>query len=405
MMIGQLPSTNQRGGKILSTVIDRTMPLGLTLKNIFDKNNMRKVDILINADVSRSFVDRLFRGKESRFDLVLSIVRYLECDENTLMDQYCDEITQADNFLYAMEYADRRNKLDLLEKLFKRSQDQTLPELLEMRNLYSLSLKRKKDGCKENLEKILYKVKTFETTSLLARTFQKFVETQIYYELKEYGNVRGNLRELNISKIEDSFFRESFQWRLNQVHQSITLRFQANFKESRELAFKLLKISDSKYFHAFSYGNLGLSYAFENDDKAISYLNASELLYRETGMANLIWNETIEFIKILWGQPIKVEEIKSLQNLSFKLIKEGKYYQALEILDKLDEVEGKSPLRLYLRGLATNNEDYHWQSLEMYIRDRGDRLFAILPRNELIHLKQNKNGVNALYNIIISKSR
>jgi hypothetical protein len=92
-----------------------------------------------------------------------------------------------------------------------------------------------------------------------------------------------------------------------------------------------------------------------------------------------------------------------MQNKAFKLIKEGNNSQALEIIDKLDEVEGESPLKLYLRGLATNDVDYHWKSLEMYIRDRGDRLFSILPYNELIHLKQNKNGVNALYNIIISK--
>jgi hypothetical protein len=402
-MIGQLPSSVQRGGNILSTVVSGTMPLGLTLKNIFENSNMRKVDILINADVSRSFVDRLFRGKESRFDLVLSIVRYLEGDEIELMERYCEEITQAENFLYAMEYADRRNRLILLEKLIKRSEDHTLPELIEMRNLYSLSLARKKNGSKTNLENILYKTKTLETNYLLARTFQKFVETQIYHELQEHGNVINALRELQLSKINDPFFNESFKWRLNQVHQSISLIFYVNLKESRELAFKLLKMSDSEYFHAYSYGNIGLSYAFENDDKAISYLNASELLYRQTGMENDIWSETIEFIKILWGQPIIIEKIKSLQNLAFKLIKEGKYYQALEIIDKLDEVEGKSPLRLYLRGLATNNEDYHWQSLEMYIRDRGDRLFAILPRNELYHLKQNKNGVDALYNIIISK--
>lgn len=387
----------------MSTVVSGTMPLGLTLKHIFESSNKRKVDILIHADVSRSFVDRLFRGKESRFDLVLSIVRYLECDENTLMEKYCEEITQADNFLIAMEYADRRNKLDLLERLFERSQGQTLPELIEMRELYSLSLQRKRNGSKTNLEKVLYRVKTLETHSILARTFQKFVETQIFHELQEYGNVKNNLRELQIPKIEDSFFQESFKWRLNQVQQSISLVFYANLKESRELAFKLIEMSDSKYFHAFSYGNLGLSYAFENDDKAISYLNASELLYKETGMENTIWSETIEFIKILWGQPIKLEDIKSLQNQSFKLIKEGKYYQAIEIIDKLDQVEGTTPFRLYLRGLATSDEDYHWQSLEMYIRDRGDRLFAILPRNELIHLKQNKNGVNALYNIIISK--
>lgn len=387
----------------MTVTVPGTMPLGLTLKNIFEKNNIRKVDILINCDVSRSFVDRLFRGKESRFDLVLSIVRYLECDEGDLMMRYCREIEKSENILYALEYCDRRNHLGMLGELCERAKGCTLPELLEMEKLYSLSLKRKRNNKRDNLENVLYKVKSIMTNSQLVKTYQKFMETQIYYELQEYSNVNSNLKEIRINKIEDDFYRQSFSWRLNQVKQSIYLRHFADLTESRKLSFDLISNSDSKYFHAYSYGNLGLSYAFENDDKAISYLNTSKQLYDDVGMNSDLWNDTIEFIKILWGKPMEYKDINSLQNLAFKLIKEGNNYQAIEIIDKLNEVEGETPLRLYLKGLATNEEDYHWKSLEMYIRDRGDRLFSILPRNELIHLKQNKNGVNALYNIILSK--
>ena len=98
----------------MRAVESKTLPLGLILKHIFANTDMKIVDILSNVDVSRSFVERLFRGKESRFDLVLSIIRFLECDENALIHQYCEEIEMPTNFLYALEYCDRRNNLNLL---------------------------------------------------------------------------------------------------------------------------------------------------------------------------------------------------------------------------------------------------------------------------------------------------
>jgi tetratricopeptide (TPR) repeat protein len=400
----ELPSTNQRGGNNLSVVDRKVEPVGLTLKNIFDKTDMKIVDILSNVDVSRSFVERLFKGKESQFDMVLSVTRFLEGDEIALIERYCEEIDMATNFLYALEYCDRRNNLNLLERLLERSEGKTLPELREMRILYKLSLQRKKDGRKENLEKVLRRVKATQPSASISQVFKTFVEIQIYNELKEYGIVKSILRELRIEIIDNAFFCESFQWRLNQVQQSIALRFHADFEKSRELAFELLRMSDSKYFHAFAYGNLGLSYAFTNKkEEALRYLNKSQQLYRETGMKNDVWNETIEFFRISWGQPIELEEISSLKNVAFRLIKLGNYYQSIKILDKIDEVEGKSPMSLYLRGLATQDENCHWRSLEIYIRDRGDKLFGILPRNELIRLNQNQCGVNALYNILSTK--
>lgn len=387
------------------SVVDRkTEPVGLTLKTIFDKANTKIVDILSNTDVSRSFVERLFKGKESQFDMVLSVIKYLEADEVALIERYCEEIDMAKNFLYALEYCDRRNNLNLLERLLERSETKTLPELREMRVLYKLSLQRKRDGRKENLEKVLLKVKATQPTTSISQVFKTFVEIQIYNELKEYGIVTSIIRELRIEKIDNEFFSESFTWRLNQVKQSIALRFHADFEKSRELAFELLRMSDSKYFHAFAHGNLGLSYAFTNKkEEALRYLNKSQQLYSETGMKNNVWNETIEFFRISWGQPLELEEISSLKNAALRLIKLGKNYQSIKIIDKIDEVEGKSPMSLYLRGLATQDESFHWRSLEMYIRDRGDKLFGILPRDELIRLNQNQYGVNALYNILSTK--
>ena len=94
------------------------------------------------------------------------------------------------------------------------------------------------------------------------------------------------------------------------------------------------------------------------------------------------------------------DEVCSTKCLALLLIKSGKSYQSIGIIDSIEQDEGISPMTLYLRGLAKGDPDCHWQSLEMYIKYRGDRLFAILPRNELLHLNENKYGVNALYNIL-----
>jgi len=385
----------------LSVVGSKNKPVGLTLKHIFDKTDKKIVDILANVDVSRSFVERLFKGKESQFDMVISIGRFLDCDSKSLIAQYCEEIEMPKNFLYALEFCDRSNKLDLVDRLIGRSEDKTLPELREMRRLYQISLQRKRDGRKENLERMLLAVKEIESSTPISQAYQKFVEIQLYYELKEYAIVRRSLNELKIEGIDDSFFYESFRWRLNQVEQSIALRFHADFKKSRELAFELLEMSDSKYFHAFAYGNLGLSYAFTNKkEEALHYLNKSQQLYSETGMNNSVWDETIEFFKVLWGHTIELENIKSLKNLALRLTKIGNNFQSLKIIDKIEEIDGETPMGLYLKGLALDDESYHWRSLELYIRERGDKLFALLPKSELIRLNQNQYGVNALCNIL-----
>lgn len=405
VMIGP-PSANQRGGNDLSIVQSKNAPLGLTLKQIFDNTDKKIVDILANVNVSRSFIERLFRGKESQFDMVVSVIRFLESDESVLINQYCEEIEMAKNFLYALEYSDRRNNLALLERLLERSKHKGLPELKEMRQLYQLNLQRKRDGSKQNLERLIPEVKAIESTTAISQVFQKFVEIQFYYELKEYGFVHNTLEELQIQieMVENPFFSESFQWRLNQVEQSIALRFHANFGKSQALAHRLLQMSDSKYFHAFAYGNLGLSYAFTNKkEEGLRSLRKSQDLYKEAGMKHSAWDETIEFFHILWNQPIDPKDIHSKKNLALRLIKLGNGYQSIKILDKIEEIEGKTPMGLYLRGLALQDENYHWQSLEMYIKDRGDKLFAILPRNELIRLNQNPYGVNALYNIFSTK--
>lgn len=385
----------------MSAVETKTLPLGQTLKHIFSNTNLKIVDILSNVDVSRSFIERLFRGKESRFDLVLSVIRFLECDENALIQQYCEEIEMPANLLYALEYCDRRNNLNMLEKLIERSEGKTLPELREMKQLYRISHQRKKDGSTENLKKALIMAKSLRPSTSVSKTFQKLVEIQIHHQLKEYGNVSNILENLEISTIDDAFFNESFQWRVNQVQQSISLRVDVDFERCRALAFELLRMSDSKYFHAYAYGNLGLCHAFTNQkEEAIRYLNKSKQLYGETGMSNGVWNETIQFFEIAWGKKTHFDEVCSTKNIALWLIKSGKSYQSIEIIDKIEQVEGISPMSLYLRGLANDDPDCHWQALEMYIKHRGDRLFAILPRNELLHLKQNKYGVNALYNIL-----
>jgi len=385
----------------LNAIGNKHKPIGLTLKRIFDNTDKKIVDILANVDVSRSFVERLFKGKESQFDMVLAISKFLDFDIRTLIEQYCEEIEMPKNFLYVLEFCDRSNQLDLVELLIGRSESKTLPELKELRLLYQISLQRKRDGRKENLERMLLAVKEIESTSPISQTYQKFVEIQLYYELKEYAIVRRKLNEIHIERIEDTFFYESFRWRLNQVEQSIALRFHANFKRSRELAFELLEMSDSNYFHAFAYGNLGLSHAFTNNKElALRYLNKSQQLYSKTGMSNSVWDETIEFFKVLWGHTIELEDIKSSKNLALRLIKIGKNYQSLKIIDKIEEIDGETPMGLYLKGLALDDESYHWRSLELYIRERGDKLFALLPKSELIRLNQNQYGVNALCNIL-----
>ncbi len=101
----------------------------------------------------------------------------------------------------------------------------------------------------------------------------------------------------------------------------------------------------------------------------------------------------IEFISILRGRGIDCIEIE--QNIALNYIINGQKEEGLKILDKLDI----TPERLYMKGVATDDPSYFWQSLDGFIK-RGDRLYGLFTVQELKRLGEREEAIDMVYNNI-----
>ena len=72
---------------------------------------------------------------------------------------------------------------------------------------------------------------------------------------------------------------------------------------------------------------------------------------------------------------------------------DGQKEEGVEIINRLDT----TPMRSYIKGLATNDPADFWKSLEGYMK-RGDRLYGLFPAQELKRLGEREDTIEMLYN-------
>ncbi|MEW9502535.1 hypothetical protein [Jeotgalibacillus marinus] len=115
--------------------------------------------------------------------------------------------------------------------------------------------------------------------------------------------------------------------------------------------------------------------------RAIRYFEKSIEIYKEIGLDFAVkWmRQKVDFISILRGK--KIDFIQDDHNIALKYILNGQKEIGLKIIDKLDP----TPETLYMKGIATDDSKYLWESLEGYMK-HGDRLYGLYTIQELKRL-------------------
>ncbi|MEW9503374.1 AimR family lysis-lysogeny pheromone receptor, partial [Jeotgalibacillus marinus] len=320
-------------------------------------------------------------------------------EEEELMRAYIQEIQDPLNIKIAMEYCDTHDMREMLEMLCNRAESKVNEEkdLEEYMTMYKINMERKdqqseKYVSKEFFSKIIFRKNETEEMQI----FQEILEVYVHYQERDFYKVIAFLPKLKVKldQSQNSYIQNSLNMRVNHLLQNVYLRSICDFKKVRELAHESLKTSIGKRFEASAYLHLGDSHIHDKDlSQAIYYLEKSIVLYKEIGLdfaVNWMQNK-IELVSIRRGR--KLDQIHIDQNVAFNYIMNGEKEKGLALLDKIDV----TPDKLYIQGMATDNPDYFWKSLNGYLK-RGDRLYGLLPVKELNRLGENEKMINMMYN-------
>jgi hypothetical protein len=144
----------------------------------------------------------------------------------------------------------------------------------------------------------------------------------------------------------------------------------------------------NKFRKANAYLTLSYTYLFENFETTIKYLLKCRELLLECGefdFLNAIENQGIAFARCYWSKDLDLVQTTNEAEQAHLAIRKGDNELALAILEKIEKHTGFSK---YYLGLATNNEQFLYESIAMF-KEQGDLFFINLP---LIELK--RRGVN-----------
>ncbi|MFS1515927.1 AimR family lysis-lysogeny pheromone receptor [Bacillus sp. SCS-151] len=420
-----------------NTLINGELTSGQILKELMLKHQITQVKMreIVGKDkqendlIEEKWLNKYLNGKKvAKFYWVLACVRAFDTlagtfHEKQIMLQFIKEIDEKPELIMsAMMYCDQYNYLEELQKLTNIALNyQNNPNLKRYGTLTHINYKRKieleksmkswndprnaENNHEEQKNKLLelcneaanYKI---PDSDLVSTVYKRILVAYIYHDLHYFTE---SLKELVgvealINSIEDSHYKSFSETKYYVLQQTINLR-NCNLEEARKFSYKPLDVSINLKTRAYSYVTLGLTWAFIDAQKALEYFEKALDLYTQIGMdsAGLLVIKKIQFLKIHVSMGITIEEIEHEQNKAYWLIKNSRKEEALHILDQLDNKEGTRAQRLWLRGLATDDAKYHWMSLELYIKQGGDRFFGMLPKEALLELGQDKYPINALY--------
>lgn len=374
---------------------------GTTLKDLLEKHEIKQKDLSKDCGINTSSLNKILNsGRESNFNTVLKLVKKVDVQcghEQEMMLIYIKSIQNPTNIKIALEYCDTHDMKDMLKILCDRAESKAnhMNDLSEYCLTYRLSAEQKYSPPEENRSNDLFaKLSRLKSKRPEMKILQSIIKLFMLQKEMNYPAIIDSIPKIEDQlKQSNSNIHPSLKMRLNYLLQTIYLRNICDFKKVRELAHEALHNSIGKRFDAAAYINIGESYIKENPDKALEYIKKSITIYKDLGLDFLAdWMiEKVEFLSIVSG--ISIKSIQEQDNIALKYILNGQKQKGLEVLKKFEE----TPMRLYIKGMATDDPDDFWKSLEGYMK-RGDRLYGSFPIKELRRLGENESVIEMAYN-------
>ncbi|WP_214482915.1 AimR family lysis-lysogeny pheromone receptor [Bacillus sp. SM2101] len=394
------------------TVVEETF--GTRFKEIIENLKINQNNVAKKAGIDEGLFSRILnKGRESEFYKIFMAVKYItdvdkSLNMHELMLLYIKDLKNYENIKDAMEYCDTHLHLEQLQKLcdycYEKHNDQN--GLKEWADFYSLSIKLKLNKLSVvDWNERIFELKPNCNELSVYRALSLYIIENHNRRFKEIRNSIGVLNE-KADEIKSAYLRFSYKARIRQYGALIYLR-SGELEKAEEHILELLKSSIGKRFDAFAWGTLAERNIHDKSKVAIAikYYEKSIEIYKQlehNKEVSILVNK-IQFVKLIHGIDIPIEEIKKKQYIAFKHILNGDKKRGLEILNKLDAEEGKSPMRDYIRGRATGDKRFYWLALLEYMKN-NDRLFGYFSMKELLALGELDLIVKGVYNIHMTES-
>ncbi|GAA0289556.1 hypothetical protein GGQ92_002439 [Gracilibacillus halotolerans] len=123
---------------------------------------------------------------------------------------------------------------------------------------------------------------------------------------------------------------------------------------------------------------LAYTYIYEDVDSSLYHLQEAEKIatsLEDKMLLDILMNKAYPFICAHFGIIHGVSTEDKLEKAHLEIVK-GNMQKAVSLLQKLPE---PTPFSQYYLGLATQQQDYHFQSYRNFIHTRKDHFFAKLP--------------------------
>jgi hypothetical protein len=322
-----------------------------------------------------AIVKELFADRE--FELMNEYIRSLDPNKKTA--RICLEYTQVNKQL-------KETHAYLLEALSKCSNKDSK----EMAKVYQIDYDVANGKIKPMDGLLIFQSEKLKTTEAIA--FATIGRYYIYHDLSliDSMNVLKPIIEMNISKIEGAFLKNSYEMRLNAITSAVNLH-KNNIVQVRDREDKIEECGN-EYYKSLKYITLGNSYIFESYDNAMKHFKKSLELGIKNDYTNIIIQaqRSINFAQNYWGfcpQYLNENscETSDLHELSFYYSNLRNEEKALEILNKIniDELSDLSKgFHYFYRGAATKSKEMFFKSLK-HFNVAGEQFYKNLPIIEL----------------------
>ncbi|MYL54770.1 hypothetical protein GLW08_15650 [Pontibacillus yanchengensis] len=305
-------------------------------------------------------------------------------DEETklqLTKEFCLNCHSDENSRVGMEFLYMNGLYSDLKTLIDKNALSTNSLNKELADIYSFMLNRRvnKEGdILKFTNEYLFNVQDSTIECLII-----FMKIYGYYERLEYEMFEKYQEELTekLLNVDNTLLRIYFQIRENEL--LYIFHWKKNeVKIARKYALNILENTLNQEKKCDVLVDLGLTYIFEDYDKAMNYVETAlenAYSYNLTYYIKGIKNNVIPFICAYFN---KLEGIhtEDLEERAHILLKTGRKKEAATLLNNL---ENKSPFQEYFLGLAIDSVDLLNSSYNRFIKEQNDYFSAQFPKKEL----------------------
>lgn len=356
------------------------------------------------AHVNESSISRYLNGHdEINFEGVLRIVKYLYLEqEREIMSEYIQS-QKSKNARYALEYCAMNHLWDLVEYLIGFLSESTNPVDKEWAAMYNFLLLRQERliSPMEQLDRI----EVFKPKELEMKILRSILKAYVYYDLGERYSIFLHIKDIDkmLDQIKSTFIRDSFSVRFGLIMSYVYLH-DHDIEKSREYSSSILKQSFFDYVKGTANLNLGISYLFENYQKASDYLSKAQdfFIYHNRVAKVTQVNLNLAFLQSYWDidfpYTLALEDKTCFLTFIYYLIKKGESALALEHINRIhvgELSEWDKAFYFYYKGLLTQDKTTYYDSVESF--SNCYNFFHIqLPLMELQKLGENETALRIL---------